>query len=189
VHYPERLAAALRQLQHLKTSDPAAISGSGGAFKCGCAVRIELETDAARSTITDAGYTTNGCGYMLAAAESVCREIVSKSVTDLGGADDESIYQWVSKFIVNIPTERSECVRAVCDALHAAFHKLRARRISEYVGELPLVCTCFGVTEQAVHDLIAAGRAADLDDVGRLTNAGTGCGSCRMLIDEMFDKP
>ncbi|MFN2411488.1 MAG: (2Fe-2S)-binding protein [Pyrinomonadaceae bacterium] len=30
-------------------------------------------------------------------------------------------------------------------------------------------------------------RTADLDQIGDIANAGTGCGSCRMLIRELID--
>jgi NifU-like protein len=72
-------------------------------------------------------------------------------------------------------------------ALRAAFSDHRARLIGEFTGERALVCTCFGVTEETIERYIAGGAAESVDDVSKATRAGGGCGSCRMLIQEMLD--
>jgi NifU-like protein len=55
------------------------------------------------------------------------------------------------------------------------------------VGEAALICTCFGVTDDRIREMIASRRARTVRQVGELTNAGTGCGSCQMLIREILD--
>jgi len=40
------------------------------------------------------------------------------------------------------------------------------------------VCACFGVGEDDIRQALRAGRAASAADIGRLTRAGTNCGSC-----------
>jgi nitrite reductase (NADH) large subunit len=47
-----------------------------------------------------------------------------------------------------------------------------------------LVCNCNKVTEAALRDAIAAG-ADSVDAVGRVTKAGTGCGSCKTEIGQI----
>ena len=42
----------------------------------------------------------------------------------------------------------------------------------------PLICACFGVRLSAIRDVIAAGGAASVADIGRALRAGTNCGSC-----------
>jgi len=48
------------------------------------------------------------------------------------------------------------------------------------------ICVCHGVGANEIVDSIAVQGAGDLDAVGRLTKAGTGCGSCRSEIRRML---
>jgi NAD(P)H-nitrite reductase large subunit len=73
------------------------------------------------------------------------------------------------------------CREVARSALRNALAAFRQRQLDEIGGEVHLVCTCFGVTEEAIERC----GATNVESVGRLTNAGTGCGSCRMLIDEI----
>ncbi|HXY57437.1 MAG TPA: nitrate reductase [Methylocystis sp.] len=48
------------------------------------------------------------------------------------------------------------------------------------------ICVCHGVGAKEIESAIAAHCAADADAIGRLTRAGTGCGSCRPEIQRML---
>jgi assimilatory nitrate reductase catalytic subunit len=52
---------------------------------------------------------------------------------------------------------------------------------SESGGDLeasPVVCACLGVTREAINGAIHGGAARRVADLGKLTGAGTSCGSC-----------
>ncbi|QGM44300.1 nitrate reductase [Methylocystis heyeri] len=49
-----------------------------------------------------------------------------------------------------------------------------------------MVCVCHGVGANTIEAAIADRACDDLDAVGRLTRAGTGCGSCRPEIQRML---
>jgi NifU-like protein len=63
----------------------------------------------------------------------------------------------------------------------------RRHRIEEFQGEKALICTCFGVSEETIVNVIAENDLTDVDEVSGLCRAGSGCGSCRMLIAELID--
>ena len=42
----------------------------------------------------------------------------------------------------------------------------------------PVVCACFGVGEGCIRDALASGAAGSVAEIGRVTRAGTNCGSC-----------
>ena len=42
----------------------------------------------------------------------------------------------------------------------------------------PVVCACFGVGEGCIRDAVASGAAGSVAEIGRVTRAGTNCGSC-----------
>jgi len=50
-----------------------------------------------------------------------------------------------------------------------------------------VVCTCNGVTAARIADA-AAGGCSTVDEVGRETRAGTGCGGCRDRIQSLLDQ-
>jgi NAD(P)H-nitrite reductase large subunit len=50
-----------------------------------------------------------------------------------------------------------------------------------------LICTCFGISEDTIQSVISETGAETVEAVGDACNAGTGCGSCRFLIQELID--
>lgn len=120
---------------------------------------------------------------MVAAAQLLCEFLAGKRLVDLHGlTDDEALTAFGSMEI-----ERPACVTAATAAAKAAFADFRSRRIEEFRGEKALICTCFGVTEERIATAIHEKSLTTVAQVGVATSAGTGCGSCRMLIDEMLD--
>jgi assimilatory nitrate reductase catalytic subunit len=51
----------------------------------------------------------------------------------------------------------------------------------------PIVCACFEVGRNQILDAVRSGRAATVEAVGRVTRAGTNCGSCRAEIGGLID--
>ena len=48
-----------------------------------------------------------------------------------------------------------------------------------------LICSCKAVSARTVRATIAAG-AESIEDVGRRCGAGTDCGGCHLLIEELL---
>ena len=48
------------------------------------------------------------------------------------------------------------------------------------------VCTCFGVSEEQILQTITENECQSVDAVGKLTQAGTNCGSCRSDISALL---
>ena len=137
------------------------------------------------------GGVVNLVGFMpdvwptLAAADVVCEWLRGKSVTDLHGLDDLS--QVVFGSLDEFPADRLQCASIVFDALRKAMATYRERRVQEFRGEEALICTCFGVSEETIVDVIAANNVNEVEEVSAICRAGSGCGSCRMLIQEIID--
>jgi NifU-like protein len=68
-----------------------------------------------------------------------------------------------------------------------AKHSLIAFQIEEFTGEKALICTCFGVSEETIERVIANNRCETVEEVSQKCNAGSGCGSCQPLIQEIID--
>jgi len=173
--YPVEIADAIREPKFCRIVDSATAVGAEAKFDCGCFVRVEMRIAGEGSVIGDIGYQTNGCGYLIAAAESVCSRLFGGSLLELHGD------------IEIASSDRPDCSSAVVRAVRNAFADHRSRLIEEFSGEKALICTCFGVTEESIEDFVRSTRADTVSEVSESLRAGSGCGSCRMLIQEIID--
>lgn len=165
--------------------EPDAATGRAASFECGCFAQFSLAVNDGR--VGAVGIRSNGCGYMLASADALREAVKGRELGDLHGLDDDLLISSIQNAIGPFPSERRQCAEVCIDALHAAFAQHRSSQIDEFRGEMALVCTCFGVTEETIDQFIATAKPRSVDDVTVACRAGGGCGSCRMLIQEMLD--
>jgi NifU-like protein len=158
--------------------------GRAASFRCGCFIEFAVKVD---ERITSVTFRTNGCGYMIATADVLAETISGRELADLHGSTDGSLLSAIEARLGELPPERRQCAGVSMDAVRAAFKSHRSSRLEEFHGERALICTCFGVTEEAVEEFISANRPHSVDEVTTGCRAGGGCGSCRMLIQEMLD--
>ncbi len=182
--YPSKINARFQNPQRAGKAAETNAVGTGASFVCGSFVRFYLEIDGQTKEIRDAKYQTNGCGFAIAAAEVLTEKIVGRKLTELHGLNHAELFGVIaSEFTEN----RRHCAEICFDALHSAFGDFRALQIEEFTGEKALICTCFGVSEETIENVIAKNHAETAEEVGAICNAGTGCGSCQFLIQELID--
>jgi len=124
---------------------------------------------------------------MIAAADVLADFIKDKHLRDLHGLQKDELQHKIYETVGDFDDGRRQCADCCIRALRTAFADFRTRQIEEFCGEKALICTCFGVTEETIQRQIEERAVHTVEEVGRLSNAGTGCGSCRMLIQEMLD--
>lgn len=161
--------------------------GTGVSFVCGSFVRFFLEIDLETKVIRDARYKTNGCGFAIAAAEVLTKKVCGQKLTELHGLNDARFAREIENELGEFSADRKHCAGICFDALEGAFGDFRALQIEEFAGEKALICTCFGVSEETILSLISENEAETVEEIGLACNAGTGCGSCRFLIQELID--
>lgn len=186
--YPPKIAERLVSPEHTVRNRPANGVGTGVGFTCGSFIRFYLEIDAVTNEIKNAAFKTNGCGFAIAAADLLAGNLTGRNLTGLHGLDDSEFEALITAEFGEYPEDRAHCFEIALDALRAALADFRAYRLEEFRGEKALVCTCFGVSEDTIERVIAERSPETVEEVGRLTRAGSGCGSCRMLIQEMLDQ-
>lgn len=172
--YPKHIADAIREAKSCRRLGDANAVGAEAKFDCGCLVRVEMVIGTA-SEVCEIGYSSNGCGYMVAAAESLASKLRGVCLSNLHGEIKEP------------SNGRLECSEAVVRAVKSAFADYRSRRIEEFRGEKALICTCFGVTEDTIEQFVRSSHPRGVNEVSDALRAGGGCGSCRMLIQEIID--
>lgn len=179
--YPPAVAELFSRRLPRPSADAA--TGLSANFSCGCFAEFGI-AEGPNGLVP--GVRTDGCGYAAATLAILSDEVASKATADLGGLSDEVLFEAVERRLGKIAAGRKDCLRMCFEAVHLAFSELRARRLSVPEAETPLICTCFGVTEHYVERAIADGHL-DADSIMHATRAGSGCGSCRMLIVEIAE--
>lgn len=185
--YPEKISERFYKTKRAGKPEKTNAVGTGASFLCGTFVRFFLEIDAETKEIKDAKYKSNACGFTIAAAEILTEKICGKKLTELHGLENEELKAEIESALDVFPSERDHCAAICFDALHAALNDFRSLQIEEFTGEKALICTCFGVSEREIESVIEQNEVETVEEVTDICNAGGGCGSCRMLIQELID--
>jgi len=185
--YPPKLAKRVRSIDRPSVVESENAYGKDANFVCGSYVRFSVRIDPEAKQIDAVGFRSNGCGYMLAAADILANCIDGKKLSGLNGLQEPDLFALVERELGIVESGRSDCIKCTIAALQACFESYREKQIEEFRGERALICTCFGVSEETVANGIANGSMRSVDEVTAKCNAGGGCGSCRMLIQEMLD--
>jgi NifU-like protein len=148
---------------------------------------MSLAIDTASKTIKEAGFRSNGCGYMIAAADKIAEVVAGRELTSLHSINEAEFAAIITEECSVFPQERERCLHTVLEALRSALAGHRAYLIEEFRGEKALICTCFGISEESIEEFIISKEPRSVDEVTAACRAGAGCGSCRMLIQEMLD--
>jgi len=184
--YPEKINKRFCAPRNGGDAAAANAEGRAASFLCGTRVEFQLAIDADSKQIEAAKFRTNGCGFMIAAADVLAETVVARKLTELHGLEVAEFRGLIEEDLEELPPEREHCLLTTIDSLRAALADFRVRRIEEFAGEKALICTCFGVTEEEIEAVIKNG-ASTVGEVGERCNAGQGCGSCQMMIGEMID--
>ncbi len=167
-----------------KVNDANAV-GTSASFACGAFVRLSLQIALETKEIVAAKFKSNGCGFMIATADVLAEKVVGKKLVELHGLEDfrTEIEAELEKF----PASRTHCLELCLEALQSAFADFRQFQVEEFAGEKALICTCFGVSEETIENVIKQNSLETVQEVTQICNAGGGCGSCQPLILEILD--
>lgn len=186
--YPEHIESCVTALKFAgEMTDPDAV-GTSMSFECGSFVRFYLLVKAESLRIEKISYQSNGCGFAVEYAEKIAEFLSGKALGELGGLDQMfEGFQADAKW-ADIPADRRQCRKISEEAVRSALSDFRELRAAEFSGEKALICSCFGVDEVAIEQAIAFSQSPSLESVADETRAGSGCGACRMLIQEIIDE-
>ncbi|QQS32694.1 MAG: (2Fe-2S)-binding protein [Acidobacteriota bacterium] len=179
--YPQDIEDIIASCIHSGEPDRFDAVGVDANIRCGSWLRFALRIE--DGNISAIGYTSNGCGFMIAAAETLSRRIDGCALSELHGLDAVPVRTEDGK---GTASDRPACSDAALSALRKALAEYREKAIAAS-GDKALACTCFSITIDTIE--AAAAKGADtLEKVQAECRAGGGCGSCRMLIQEIIDR-
>jgi NifU-like protein len=185
--YPEKISRRFYAPQNVGKAEKANAVGMQASFVCGCMVRYFLEIDPQSKQICQAKFKTNGCGFMIAAADVLATVMRKKLLIELHGLDKNALWAKIEAELGVFPANRRHCLETCLEAMEEALADFRRFQLQEFTGEKALICTCFGVSEEEIEKVISENDLETVEEVGEFCLAGTGCGSCRLLIEEMLD--
>jgi len=184
--YPPEIIRAIESRANVGVTGEGSTRATNASFVCGSYVELSLAI-AEADRIQSVKFRSNGCGYMVAASNALCDWLKEKLLSDLHGLNEDELMSIAASEIGEFPEPRVQCAAVVFDALRRAMASYRARRVEEFQGEKALICTCFGVSEESIVSAIEQHSLTDVEEVVEICRAGSGCGSCRMLIQELID--
>lgn len=185
--YPPKISERVYGPKNSGTLADANATGVHASFICGSSVNFSLQIEMQTKQIVAAKFVTNGCGYMIAAADLLAEMITGKKLVELHGLHDDVIRGWINAELERFPATRQDCMDVCIAALHSTLTFFRAKQLDEWRGEKVLICTCFGVAEDTIENAIRAQHLTTVDEVTEACNAGGGCGSCQPLIQDILD--
>ena len=185
--YPPKIDERFRCPPNVGKLDNANAVGTSASFVCGAFVRVFLRIELKTKKILEAKFKSNACGFAIAAADVLSEKIVGGKLTELHGLDKEILKARIEEELGKFSAHRAHCLPLCLDALQAAFADFRAFQIEEFTGEKALICTCFGVSEETVENVVKKNSLETVEEVTEICSAGGGCGSCQPLIQEILD--
>ncbi len=157
--------------------------GEVGSLACGDALTLTFKLDA-NGRIADAKFKTFGCASAIASSS-----VLTEMIRDMTLEEAEKVSnQDIVKELGGLPEQKMHCSVMGHDALIAAITNYRNK--GKFAGEKKGtgVCTCFGVTDEEIKEVI---RSNDLTTVEQVTNyckAGGGCGGCHGQIEKIIEE-
>jgi NifU-like protein len=183
--YTRRITEHFLEPQNVGDLESADAVAETGSFSCGAVVRLSLRVDGATQRVSDARFKVAGCGYLVASL-SVMTEIIKGLTTAEAASASALLTETLSEYFGEWPRDKEHCVRLCAEVLHEAVTRYSQRVRDEWTGEEALICTCFGVSETRIEREITEKSLRTVREVMKSCNAGSGCGSCRPLIEEIL---
>ncbi len=185
--YPKKINDRFQNPRFARKIHGANGVGTNATFVCGAVLRLHLKIDPRTKEILDAGFQTSGCGFLVASADVLAERIVGRKLTEFHGLEKGSLESELKLELGNTDPNRSHCSQLPIETLQDAFADFHEFTLEEFTGEIALICTCFSISENQIETVIKDQNLVSVEEVGESCNAGTGCGSCQPLIQEILD--
>lgn len=155
--------------------------GEVGSLACGDALKLTFKLDE-NNYIKEAKFQTFGCASAIAAASALTEMIKGLTIKEAEKITNRDI----ADYLGGLPEKKMHCSVLGHEALEAAIAYYRG--VSPPQETSPIICECFGVTENEIEDAIKTNNLKTLEQVTDYTKAGGGCGSCHEEIEAILTR-
>lgn len=147
--------------------------GETGSLACGDMLKLTLAVDC-DGRIRDAKFQTFGCASAIASS-SALTEIIRGMTLDEA---QEVTNRDIADYLGGLPEAKMHCSVMGREALQAAIANCRTGETVVKELEGRVVCTCFGITEPEIEEVVRESNLTTVEEVTNYCKAGGGCGTC-----------
>ena len=180
--YSDKVKEHFKNPKNVGAIENADAIGEAGALSCGDKLKLYLKIE--DNIIKDAKFQTFGCGSAVAASSMLTEMIIGKTVDEAKKITNKQI----ADALDGLPPEKMHCSVMGREALEDALKKYTGGDIEEIQEESPVICHCFDVDEKTIVDAIINNGAKTLEDVMKITSAGSACQRCKGDIERIIRK-
>jgi len=181
--YTEKVKEHFTNPQNVGVIENADAIGEADSLVCGDMLKLYLKIDE-KGIITDAKFQTFGCGSAVASSSVLTELVIGKHIDEAKNITNKQI----ADALGGLPPEKMHCSVMGHEALENA--------IPDYYGIAPkqeekqekIVCKCFHLSEEDIIDAIKKHNIKNIEELSKITQAGSGCGQCIDEINKIFDK-
>ncbi len=177
----EQLEEHKQKPQHLGKLIGCDAVGDVGSIVVGDALRFFINVK--EEVISEARFQVFGAAEMIAAASVLCEMLPGKTVQEARRLRPQHICDHLGGL------DRYQLPPQVwaLDAMNVALDMYQGFETPLDDDLESLVCRCHGVSERQIRDAIEEDQCDDIDKIGGMTFAGTGCGTCKADIQKILD--
>ena len=156
-----------------------------GSVTCGAVLVLTLRIDEVQKVVA-ARFKAAGCSRLVAACSLLTEQ--AEGMTTGEAAVLAQTPTKVEDKLGASPQGQEHCVALAGEALLAAIWKYSDSVRADWSGDDPLICTCFGVSEETIERTVRDAALNTVAEVTRACNAGAGCRSCHPIIQDILDE-
>ena len=157
--------------------------GEVGSLACGDALTLTFKLDA-DGKIADAKFKTFGCASAIASSSVLTEMIKGMTIEEAAKVSNQDIV----KELGGLPEQKMHCSVMGHDALVAAIDNYRNKSGVAPAKKGVIVCTCFGVTDEEIKEVIRENDLISVEEVTNYCKAGGGCGGCHGEIEKIIEE-
>ena len=159
--------------------------GEVGSLACGDQMRVGIKVKDGR--VSDIRWLTYGCASAIASTSMMSELVKGMTLKEAYGITPNMI----TDALGGLPEHKFHCSVLGDKALRAAIDDYLEKNNMDnpYKKSMAkIVCEGKGVTDQAIEELLKTDQVKTLDDLKRLTGAGTGCGKCQGKLTGLIEE-
>ncbi|OXU14988.1 Fe-S cluster assembly protein NifU [Sedimentisphaera salicampi] len=157
--------------------------GEVGSLACGDALKLTFKLDE-ESRIEDVKFQTFGCASAIASSSALTELIKGKTLEEAENITNKDI----ADYLGGLPDEKMHCSVMGKEALEAAIENYRTGETVTHQMEGNVVCTCFGITDTEIEDVVRENNLETVEQVTNYCKAGGGCGGCTGEIERIIQQ-